>query len=91
MMNPDVLASLNNAEAVEGAYAVLDRIQHIKRPECQLAAILLCAMAAADAAGTRLPDVLSALDNLSRDSQRQLLPNVRAMREYWTKEVLSSA
>lgn len=84
------LASLRFDLAAQNAYAVLDKVQHIKPAEQQVAAVLLVALVMAEELGVRLPDALTTLDNLSRDSQRHRLPNIAAMHDYWRREVVPS-
>lgn len=86
-LNHDRLSSLRFDLAAQEAYGVLDQIQRVKPVELQVAAVLLLAMTMAEELGGRLPDVLTQLDNLARDSQRCLLPNIAAMHDYWKQEV----
>ena len=87
-MNPDVLACLNETHTVEQAYLLVDALQRIERKEVRLAAVLLVADVVAEELGTRLPDLLSVVDNLSRDSTRRRVPNVAAMHDYVREEIL---
>lgn len=89
-LNHDLLGSLRFDLVAQEAYGVLDQVQRIRPPELQVAAVLLLAMVLSEECGARLPDVLTKLDNLSRDSSRHLLPNVAAMRDYWRMEVLKT-
>lgn len=88
-MNPDVLACLPAEHTAEQAFAVVNLIQDMPRPETRVAAVLLTAMVCAECMGHRLPDVLTTLDNLSRDSTRKRVPNMEAMRAYFMNEVFN--
>lgn len=88
-MNPDVLACLSEKHTVEQAYLLINVMQGIERKEVQVAAVLLIADALAAEYGVRLPDLLTTVDNLTRDSTRRKVPNVVAMHRYIKEEILS--
>lgn len=87
-MDMDVLACLKEEHTVQQAYLLVDAMQRIERPEVRVAAVLLLADVLAEEYGDRLPDLLTVVDNLQRDSTRRRVPNVEAMRLYVRGEIL---
>lgn len=86
MMNRDRLSSVSKPERLrQAAFRVIDRTQDT--PEDQLRGIALALLAACEATGVNVRDLLITSERIMRDVDGPFSPAIRAIREYARNEL----